>query len=99
MATQAYHCTNFANCDKALTKELIEIDGGEEFSCATAGPDCVKKYLQPANGVAEKPKWLPIAAAVAGVLVIGALAYLFWPSGPQPQVAESMIGDYFPRLK
>lgn len=85
MAAKTYRCTNFANCDKALTKDLIEIADGEEFSCPSGEPECQKKYLQLAGGGGGGAKGGPPKMAIVGVaavLVLGALGYFLWPSSP-----------------
>lgn len=103
MAVKKYKCTNFANCDKALTKEVIEIEDGEEFSCPANEPECQKKFLQPAagGGGSTGGGGVPKAAiiGVAAVVLIGALLYFLWPASPNPDAANAMITDFFPRLK
>ncbi|MDX1982855.1 MAG: hypothetical protein SFV51_21475 [Bryobacteraceae bacterium] len=103
MAAKKYKCTNFANCDKALTKDLIEIEDGEDFTCPSGESECQKKYLQAAGagggtgGGGGVPK--AAIAALAGVLAIAALAFFLWPKSPDPDLANTMIMDFFPRLK
>jgi len=107
MAVKKYKCTNFANCDKALTKEVIEIEDGEDFSCPANESECQKKYLQPASGgggggsTGGGGGGIPKVAiiGVAAVVVIGALLYFVWPASPDPDAANAMITDFFPRLK
>ena len=88
MAVKKYKCTNFANCDKALTKEVIEIEDGEEFSCPANEPECQKKFLQPAagGGGSTGGGGVPKAAiiGVAAVVLIGALLYFVWPTPLAP---------------
>lgn len=102
MPGKPYKCTNFANCDKALTKELIEIGEGEDFACPSSVPDCQAKYLQPAArseaaAATSLPK--PLLFGAAGLLVVALVAFFLWPSQPDPELANTMITDYFPRLK
>jgi hypothetical protein len=108
MITKSYKCVNFANCDKALTKELIEISDGEEFSCPAGESDCQRKYLKPTTsggkyqvgggGRVRKA----VLVGVVGLLVLGSVAYLLFQGplrGPDRNLAEGMITDYFPRTK
>lgn len=104
MAAKKYKCTNFANCDKALTKEIIEIEDGEDFSCPANESECQKKYLQPASGGGGGSTGgggVPKAAmiGIAAVVLIGVLVFLLWPAAPDPEAANAMITDFFPRLK
>lgn len=99
MVATRYKCTNFANCGLALSKEEIEIEQLDEFQCPSGVADCQKKCLQPVKqgGGSGIPKAATIAAGV--LLVVGVGIYLLWPSSPDPAMAESLIHDYFPRLK
>ena len=103
---KTYKCTNFANCDKALTKELIEISDAEDFSCPAGESECQKKYLQPADGFGGGggktppggiPK--PLLWGAVGLVVIGTFGFFMWPSSPNQPLADSMITEFFPRLK
>jgi hypothetical protein len=98
MPARKYICTNFANCDAALSKQVIEIEEGEDPVCPTCGD---AKSLAPSEksgsgGGSGVPKGLLIGGAV--VLLI-ALGWLVWPSGPRPETAQAMLEDFFPRLK
>jgi len=100
MAAKKYKCTNFGNCDAALSKEVIEIEDGEEIVC----PTCKEaKSLAPAaggppssGGGSGSMKWVLIGA---GALVAIGLVWMLMPSSPQPEVAGAMLIDFFPRLK
>ena len=102
MPGKAYKCTNFANCDKAFTKELIEIGEGEDFACPSGVADCQSKFLQAAArseaaAAGGLPK--PLLFGAAGLVAIALLAFFLWPSQPDPELANTMITDFFPRLK
>jgi hypothetical protein len=96
MPSKKYHCTNFAVCDRALSKEIIEIPEGGEPDCEHA--DC-RKYLVeiqeggPMKGIAKK-----VGLAVAGIAILGILAFFLWPSSPSPEKADTMLSDFFPYL-
>jgi osmotically-inducible protein OsmY/DNA-directed RNA polymerase subunit RPC12/RpoP len=79
MATTQYKCLNFAACNKALEREVIEIEDGEELIC----PECESKLLP----VKEKkpsgpPKWL--IPLVVLLCVAGLAIWLLIPS-PKPK--------------
>jgi len=101
MPAKKYKCTNFANCDTALSKEVIEIEDGEDVVC----PTCKQpKSLLPAEAGSPKAaaggssplKWVLIGV---GAVVVIALVWMLIPSGPKPEVASAMMLDFFPRLK
>ena len=56
-------CFNFGNCGKADTKEIIEVNFGDEFSC----PECQGSLIE----LAKKsfPKWILFVAV--GLIVLG----------------------------
>jgi hypothetical protein len=98
MPATKYLCTNFANCDAALSKSVIEIEEGEEAVCPTCKG---AKTLVPAGnggstggGRSKRPLVIGAAAVLAILLV-----WVLWPSGPNPDLATSMMTDFFPRLK
>ena len=96
MPAKKYHCTNFAACEKALSKEVIEIVEGGEVECELA--EC-RKYLVEIKDRGQLPnvaKKAGLAAAV--VFVVGSLGYYLWPSSPSPEAAEAMLTEYFPNL-
>jgi hypothetical protein len=101
MAAKKYKCTNFANCDAALSKEVIEIEDGEEVVC----PTCKEpKSLLPAEADSAKTGTggsSPMKRVLIGVGVVAviALAWMLIPSGPRPEAASAMVLDFFPRLK
>jgi len=96
MATKPFKCTNYADCDLALGKETIEIEDGEEPIC----PGCKRKLEPSGPGVVPRPgwrKWAILAGVVVAVVV--AAAWYFQATSPHPAVAESMLTDFFPRLR
>lgn len=99
MATKKYKCTNFAACDLALSKEIIEIEEGEEIVCPGChGPNSLAPLdPRPRNGPGDsiRKKALVGAAAVAA---LGLLTWVFWPSSPNPELANAMLSDFFPAL-
>ncbi len=101
MAEKKYKCTNFGNCDAALSKEVIEIEDGEDVVC----PTCKQpKSLVPAEGGGAKSgggssgsmKWVAIGG---GVVVLVALGWMLMPTPINPDLASTMVLDFFPRLK
>jgi hypothetical protein len=96
MAAKKYTCTNFANCDAALSKQVIEIEDGEEVVC----PSCTEtKTLVPEGAGKRKtggpPKRALIAAAMLVALVV--LGWILWPDAPRDPAA--MLTEFFPRLQ
>ena len=96
MAAKKYTCTNFANCDAALSKQVIEIEDGEDVVC----PSCTgAKTLVPERGGAGKgggpPKGVLIGAGALVVVVV--LGWMLWPDAPRDPAA--MLTDFFPRLQ
>ncbi|MEX2264242.1 MAG: hypothetical protein WD696_19970 [Bryobacteraceae bacterium] len=98
MAAKKYNCTNFANCDAALTKEAIEIEDGEDLVC----PSCqgAKTLVAAGDGAAGGGGGFPKGLAIAGgaLVLVVALAWALWPSPPSPEMAAAMLNDFFPRL-
>ncbi len=95
MSAHRYKCTNLANCDKALNKEVIELDDADEKLC----PECKSKLVPeseeiPPWKIAGKKKWL----FAATLLLAGFCVYLLWPSGPNPEQADRMLTEFFPNL-
>ena len=98
MATKKFRCTNFANCDLALSKELIEIEEGEDLVC----PGCQDaKSLSPVDAASTSPRGLPrtLLLVAGAVLLVAVASWVFWPASPDPAKADSMLSDYFPRLQ
>jgi len=96
MPAKKYTCTNFANCDAALSKQVIEIEEGEEVVC----PSCSgAKTLVPQGAGAGKgggpPKGVWIAAGVLVVVMV--LGWMLWPEAPRDPAA--MLTEFFPRLQ
>jgi hypothetical protein len=97
MPTTKYLCTNFAGCNKAIEREVIEIEDGEEPLCPEKECGC---KLEPIRkpGPMKIPKWL--FAALAVVLVTVGLG--FWlahqPAKPNPAAADKMLSDFYPQL-
>jgi osmotically-inducible protein OsmY len=92
MSTTKYLCTNFAGCNKALEREVIEIEDGEEPICPEKDCGCnldpVKK-----TGPVKIPKW--VFAVVAVVLLAAGLG--FWlthqpaKSNPAPKLNTHVV--------
>ncbi len=104
MAAKKFTCTNFANCDAALSKQVIEIEDGEDVLC----PSCKGTNTlvaaggagggtAAAGGSGGSKKKLIIAALA--VVVIALAVWVFWPSSPNRELANTMLGDFFTRLK
>ena len=100
MAAKKYKCTNFGNCDAALSKEVIEIEDGEDVVCTICKEP---KSLVAATGGPAKSgggsSRMPLVLIGVGVVVVIALVWMLMPSSPQPEVASAMLLDFFPRLK
>jgi hypothetical protein len=98
MPAKKYRCTNFANCDAALGKEVIEIEDGEDVVCPTCKAANTLEAEGGGGAPGKKPpkRLLVVAAGVAGAAI---LAWLLWPGGPDPGLASSLLTDFFPRLK
>ena len=96
MATKTYKCTNYGDCDLALSNELVEIEDGEDIVC----PGCSKTTLvepsERAKGATGSRSKLGIAGIVA-VLMIG-LVWVLWPSPPDPELADTLLSEFFPKL-
>jgi DNA-directed RNA polymerase subunit RPC12/RpoP len=70
MSTHNYKCTNLANeCEKALTREVIEIQDGEEQRC----PDCGAKLAPVKKENMGTAKKVLAGAAAACVLCLAAI--------------------------
>jgi hypothetical protein len=96
MPSKKYRCTNFAACDRALSKEIIEIPEGGEPDCENA--DCRKYLVEIQEGARSKGLAKKVGLAVAGLAVIGGLGFFLWPSSPNPEAADTMLTEYFPSL-
>ena len=96
MATKTYKCTNFGECDLALSNELIEIEEGEDVVC----PSCSKTSLVEPTGKGKAAGAAGRKLAIVGVamVVLVGLAWLLWPSPPDPNLANSLLSDFFQRL-
>lgn len=80
-------CLNFGNCNKANTKEIVEINVGEDFVC----PDCQGDLVEVK---VSKPPYGLIAGGVVAVLAIAVGAYFFLMKGdtiPTEPVTDSEI--------
>jgi hypothetical protein len=95
MAVKKYTCTNFANCDAALSKQAIEIEDGDEVVC----PNCNGvKTLVPAAGGGGKGGGPPKGVLIgAGALLLVLVGWMLWPDAPRDPVA--MLNEFFPRLQ
>ena len=65
-------CINFGNCNNANTKEIIEINIGEDFIC----PECEGTLVE-IPGKKTFPVWAIIT--IAGVLLLGVAGYVGYP--------------------
>ncbi len=86
MPTTKYRCTNFAACDKALAREDIEIEDGEEPICPEK--DCASTLVPIPPSTLRVPKW--IFAVVAAVLIASGMGFWLLRQSPKvnPAVAE-----------
>ena len=96
MPSKKYRCTNFAVCDKALSKEIIEIPEGGEPDCENA--DCRKYLVEIQESGHAKGLVRKAGTAVAALAVLGVAGYFFWPSSPNPAAADTMLTEFFPNL-
>ena len=97
MPTTKYRCTNFATCNKALEREEIEIQDGEDPICPEK--DCGSR-LEPVRIPGRRfPKWV-FAVSAAVLVVIGLFVWLAIPATPRPNpdAAEKMLSDFYPQL-
>jgi len=97
MPVVKYRCTNIAGgCMKALEREVIEIEEGQEPVCPNS--DCGWKLEAVPQG-GHIPKWV-YAAVVTALVVIGLTAWLAFPSAvkPNPAAADKMLSDFYPQL-
>jgi DNA-directed RNA polymerase subunit RPC12/RpoP len=95
MPAQEYKCTNFAGCDKALTKEVIEIEQGQDLVCPGCNQETLEPLKGPDNGRKVPLRLMAIAGAVVAVLL---LVWLFWPASPNADLANKMLSDFYPQL-
>jgi hypothetical protein len=97
MATKTYKCTNYGDCDLALQKQVIEIEEGDDDIC----PGCSKKSLVPTDskGQAAGSRGVP-KVLILGVLLLVVIAagWMLWPAAPNPDLANSMLSEFFPKL-
>lgn len=97
MPTTKYRCVNFGGCNKALEREDIEIEDGQEPICP--GENCGLK-LEPIRkpGPPRVSKW--IFAVVAAILISLGLAVWLSHSSPNanPDAADKMLSDFYPQL-
>jgi len=96
MATNEYKCTNFAECDLALSKEPIEIEDGEDKLCPGCGKELAAGDSTKTAGSSGSRKRLIMAGGIAVLLAL--LVWVFWPVAPNPDLANSMLSDFFPKL-
>jgi len=96
MATKTYRCTNYGDCDLALSKEPVEIEDGDDVIC----PGCKKNSLVAADGPKAGAKKGPgVKLVVVGaVVLLAVLVWVFWPS-ENPELANTMLSDFFPNLR
>jgi len=101
VAAKNYQCQNYGSCDLALNHELIEIQDGEEWRCPAGQANCRAGLKEMGDGPpVEWPRWIRYGlTAVAGLAVLGAGTYFLIPQEPDRPAAETMITDFFPRLK
>jgi osmotically-inducible protein OsmY len=83
MAVTQYKCTNFAECDKALGREVIEIEDGEEAICPE--PECGAK-LEPIKKQSVGGRSKLLLPAVALLCLIGLVVWLLIPNKPKATV-------------
>ena len=68
-------CTNFGNCPKADSGEILDIPAGADFEC----PECESELLAVNTGGDGVPAPVKLAAGVVLVGLIGIGSWLFWP--------------------
>ncbi len=96
MNSTKYHCTNFAACDRALGKQVVEVAEGEEPDCENAG---CRKYLIPVKeGATSKGLARKVGLIAACVAVLGGTVFFIFPSSPNPEAANAALTEYFPEL-
>jgi hypothetical protein len=96
MATKTYRCTNFGDCDLALNKEMIEIQDGDDVVC----PGCSKTSLVAADeqkSGARKGLGVKLVVIAAALVIVIVLVWVFSPSA-NPELANTMLSEFFPRL-
>lgn len=64
-------CLNFGNCNKANTKEIIDINVGEDFVC----PECEGELVE--VKVTDTP-WILIIGGAVAVLAIAVVTFIFF---------------------
>jgi osmotically-inducible protein OsmY len=78
MAAIKYKCVNFAGCDKALERDIIELEAGEEPVCTN--PDCRMK-LEPVRTKTQGPSnWWKYG--LCALILLGLGIVIFWPRSP-----------------
>jgi ssDNA-binding Zn-finger/Zn-ribbon topoisomerase 1 len=97
MATKTYRCSNFGDCDLALSKEVIEIEDGEDVVC----PNCKKNSLVDTEAQktgARKGSGVKLAIAGVAVVLVIILVWALWPAKENPELANTMLSEFFPKL-
>lgn len=90
MKEQLTNCTNFDNCKKADSKEVIPIAVGEELIC----PEC-KKALYKVDKIKVNPPWGKIAIVAGIAAVLGGLGWWVFTED-KPLVKYYSLNIYVP---
>jgi hypothetical protein len=94
MPTTYYRCKN-RSCEKAKTRETIEIGDKSRFTCPSGEANCQREHLRevdaPAGGGIPKPVLIGGGALIGLLAIVGAVLFLL-PSGePNPADAEAAV--------
>ena len=76
-------CLNIGNCNKANTKEIIEVNIGEDFVCPECNGDLVEQKI-------KKTPWLIIGGG-ATALIIAIGAFFFFTQKAKQTIVNEII--------
>jgi hypothetical protein len=72
-----YKCINYGNCKKADTKEVIEVNWGDDFIC----PECESNLQEVSSPLLPVLKLILI---IAGIVVLGVGSFFLLATKPNP---------------